>query len=399
MHNKRLSRLPALLFALVFVGILFAGLILFLLKPKATTSYYENRTLAELPDFSLRGLWDGSYFEELEDYISDHAVGRETLLELHTSLDLNVLQRPVVNDIVSSDGKLLAYYSDQPDTAEETAAASAAMADQCADVNDLVTSYGGTFLFVAVPSQTTYFADSYPWYLSEQAEQFDVQCDALSADLEERGVPFLDLSDVYDAMGHPEEFYSQTDHHYTYAGAFAAYQSILEQVNARSGLAFHIFTEDDLELETLPNPFLGSRLRKLYALWDSDENLTIGTFRQPVSFTRYDNGKQVESSCYALPETDTQDVSFTLYMGGDIAETVIQTDRDELPNLLIVGDSFTNPLETLLYASCNEMRSLDLRYYTEQSLYSYIEQYQPDVVLYVRDYSVLLSAEGNGTLE
>ena len=28
-------------------------------------------------------------------------------------------------------------------------------------------------------------------------------------------------------------------------------------------------------------------------------------------------------------------------MGGDIAETVIQTDRPELPNALIFGDSFT----------------------------------------------------------
>ena len=85
-----------------------------------------------------------------------------------------------------------------------------------------------------------------------------------------------------------------------------------------------------------------------------------------------------------------------LYMGGDIAETVIRTDRPELPNALIFGDSFTNPVECLAYYSFNELRSVDLRHYTVQSLSDYIAAYQPDVVLCVRDYQSLLLREFNG---
>ena len=96
------------------------------------------------------------------------------------------------------------------------------------------------------------------------------------------------------------------------------------------------------------------------------------------------------------PETAGEDVTYSVYMGGDIAETVIQTDRPELPNALIFGDSFTNPVECLAYYSFNELRSVDLRHYTAQSLSDYIAAYQPDVVLCVRDYQALLSREFNG---
>ena len=108
------------------------------------------------------------------------------------------------------------------------------------------------------------------------------------------------------------------------------------------------------------------------------------------------DGAAAEATVYALPGSDAEPLTYGLYMGGDIAETVIQTDRPELPNALIFGDSFTNPVECLAYYSFNELRSVDLRHYTAQSLSDYIAAYQPDVVLCVRDYQALLSREFNG---
>ena len=85
-------------------------------------------------------------------------------------------------------------------------------------------------------------------------------------------------------------------------------------------------------------------------------------------------------------------------MGGDIGETIIDTNRPELPDILIFGDSFTNPLETLLWYSFNRMYSLDLRYYNAKSLREYIDMYKPDVVICVRDETVYLSTDGNGAV-
>lgn len=86
-----------------------------------------------------------------------------------------------------------------------------------------------------------------------------------------------------------------------------------------------------------------------------------------------------------------------LIWGGDIAETVIDTGRDELPSLLIYGDSFTNPVEGLMYYSFDEMRTVDLRHYKDMTLADDIALYQPDVVVGIRDYESLLFTDYNGS--
>lgn len=141
----------------------------------------------------------------------------------------------------------------------------------------------------------------------------------------------------------------------------------------------------------LSNRYIGSKSREVYDLWPHEERLSIGEVTENIPFRRWDNGAETAASLYTLPESEEEAVFYTAYMGGDIAETVIRTDRSELPNALIVGESFTNPVETLLWASFNETRSLDLRHYSEKSLEAYIEEYRPDVVICLRDDTVFLT--------
>ena len=153
-----------------------------------------------------------------------------------------------------------------------------------------------------------------------------------------------------------------------------------------------------MTFSALPNPYMGSRTRKLLGLRGNDEKLLTAAFREDIPFTRFDNGEEVAATVYALPATDTEPLTYELYMGGDIAETVLRTDRLERPSVLIFGDSFTNAVESLAYYSFDEMRSVDLRHYKTQSISDYIAAYQPDVVLCIRDYQSLLSQEYNGNL-
>ena len=86
-------------------------------------------------------------------------------------------------------------------------------------------------------------------------------------------------------------------------------------------------------------------------------------------------------------------------MGGDISETIIQTNRPDKPKILIYGDSFTNAVECVLWYGFDEMRSLDLRYYSEMPLSEYIAAYQPDYVVCIRDYEQLASSDFNGDFQ
>ena len=135
-----------------------------------------------------------------------------------------------------------------------------------------------------------------------------------------------------------------------------------------------------------------------YALHPTEDKIEIAYPKEEIPFSRTDNGVPTSAQIYSLPENDKTMVDYTVYMGGDIGETIIETSRPSLRKALIVGDSFTNPLETLLWMSFDETRSLDYRHYSEKNLLDYIKEYQPDVVITVRDESVYLSQEGNGAI-
>ena len=360
-----------------------------------TASYYENRTLAEKPALTWAGLWDGSFGAAAESWFSDHFPGRLTLLKADTALQMRL--RPVVNGAVLGGEVLLPFrdYGQWSPSAQAEAAAERGRAFGA--LNDYVRAEGGTFLFVGLPEQRTYFAEQYPAYLNSCAEETASASALFRQALTERDVPFLDMGEVYDVQGHSRENYSAVDHHYTFWGAWSAYRAVMERLNAL-GCGLTPLTREELDVQQLPNPCVGSRNRKLYNLWPNEERMYIGVQKDPVAYTRWDNGSPSETPLYVLPATAAEPVTYGMYMGGDYGETILKTDRPGLGRLLIFGDSFTNALEPLLYTSFDETRSLDLRHYQGGSLKDYIADYQPDVVVCVLNDSFYYTTTGNGAV-
>lgn len=364
---------------------------------KDTTAYYENRSLAAFPALTAEALWDGSLGTDLESWYSDHVPGRTTLLKADTAAQLDLLRRPAVNEVVIAGDVLLPLLSYDERAAEEYPALAAAAAEPFGKLSGFIRSYGGTFCYIGIPEQRVYFRDRYPDYLPRHETEAAAGDAAYAAAMTAAGVDFLDMGAVYDDQGHPAEYYSAVDHHYTYYGAYAAYRCVLGRL-AEGGLSLPVLTEEDLEFRELSNPYIATRNRKLYNLWPNTERAVVGVQKNPVPFTRYDNGEPSSKPLFVLPEADYLPATYNLYMGGDFAETVLETGRPDLPNALIFGDSFTNALETLLYASFNETRILDLRHYDEMSLREYLDQYRPDVVLCVQNDTFYYLSGGNNNV-
>ena len=72
-------------------------------------SFYENRNLAQLPRFSKESFISGEYFEGLGKYLEDQCEAREVLMKINTFVNMKILKRPVVNDIVVKDDILLPF--------------------------------------------------------------------------------------------------------------------------------------------------------------------------------------------------------------------------------------------------------------------------------------------------
>ncbi len=378
--------MKSLLKIFLFCGMIFSIPVITLLKEPATSSYYENRTLAVFPPFSIQAVMDGDYFSEVETYINDHLAGRNILLKLNTQKEL-ALHNPVVNDTVISGDLLLPYHGTVLDHYNEESMAQEL--EMLQTLNGYCSEHDMQFLYVAIPEQSNAFRDRYPNYLSNSSYADD----SLRTDFID-GLTALNIDHIQMAQylsADYDKFYSKTDHHYNLYGAYETYLRVMGYIN-ENYLTAPITT--DLSITPTSTQFLGSRNRKLFGLFPTDDALYTYTLEKPVPFERYDNGKSVAATVFS---ESNQNV-YGYYMGGDIAETIIRTNRPELPDVLVIGDSFTNALETILYTSFDEMRSLDFRYYTDKSIFEYLEDYHPDIILYVRDDLSYILTTGNGDL-
>lgn len=390
---KRFAQVAFLACFLAVILAVPAGTLLF--SKNNTSAYYENRALAEWPEITAEGILDGSLAQSLETWYSDHAPGRATLLKMDTFLSMDVLHRPVVNDIVTTQDVLVPFldYSEYTPAAYEATVSS--MSEPFSKLNQYIEETGGSFYFVGFPEQRIYFEDEFPDYLNNHENEAEAADTIFREALEDEGIAFLDMGEVYDDLGHPADFYSTVDHHYNYYGAYAAYRSILDTL-AADGWELPVLTEEDFTFRELPNPYIGSRNRKLYNLWPNEDRAVIAELKDPIAYTRYDNGELSDKPLYVLPAAEDLPTTYNLYMGGDFGETILETNRPELPDVLVFGDSFTNALETLLYTSFDEMRSLDLRHYTDKTLRDYITDYQPDIVICVMNDTFYYTPTGNG---
>ncbi|MEG1789610.1 MAG: hypothetical protein RR230_03015 [Oscillospiraceae bacterium] len=388
--DKLFIILGALFILCVLVGVL--------LKSAVGVSFYENRALAPLPVLNAESALDGGFSTDLQAYLTDRAPGRTLAIKAGTFFKLNVLRRPVVNGVAVTDDVLLQYNPYTTFGTDYIADAAAEVGGDLADLRDFIEELGGSFYYLGVPEQYSYFSARYPYYLDNRAWCLDIIHRDFSAALAKNDIEFIDMAEEYEKLGNPADFYFASDHHYNFPGAFAAYTALIERINSDRALPLPLLGEDDLSLTALPNPFLGSRNRELYGLRPMGDSLIIAEPKAALPFSRWDNGVSSEPRTNHVPYWSGDAVSYSVYMGGDFGETVIKTERPELPRALIFGDSFTNAIETLLYASFDETRSLDLRYYDAMTLREYLLDYRPDVVICVRDDTVYLYKTGNGNI-
>jgi hypothetical protein len=395
-----MKRVCQIILVIIFLGIISIMPVITKLQKTQAISQFENRKLAEMPVFSKTGLLSGEYFSKWETYLSDHIYGRNTWIKSYTYLNMMVLGKANINNIViGKDGFLLPFFAYDGKYENINSEKNLnKMAEQLRLLQDNITQYGGNFYFVGVPSQASYHRTEYPIHLRNYIDLMDRTEKLMFDNLDQLGVSYINMNKVFkkEPTG---EYYYKTDHHYNFEGAYTTYFEIIKSIGEKTEYNIQPPLEKaEMDIVTLPNPFGGSRNRQIYYMSATQEQIKIAYPKDKVSYEKYTNGK-ADDKLYYLKENKTEMINYTVYMGGDWAETVIKTNNNNLPNVLVFGDSFTNAIEPLLYTHFNETRVLDLRYYNKMSLYEYIDKYKPDVVLMVRDDLNYGNFEGNGSFK
>lgn len=373
----------------------FMGLILFfplgtVLGEKEEVSRFENRRLKDKPTYSREALLSGDYFSDLEDYLSDHLIFRKDMILFYTKLQLGLGQREVNNIVLGKDGALLPFFKEEDIMAEEEVREKTlAFGRNLLDLKEYLDEEEIDLVFVGLPNQPYYFEEAYPKHYRSNSDQYRLSSETLFSLLKEEEVNHLDLSPI---LKKEKDAYYKTDHHFNLKGTLISYREIVDYLN---GLGLDLgpwLANEDLEILDPGLEFFGSRNRQVYYLFDTEDRLMTYYPREKIPYEKFDN-KNPNQEFFKLENNPMG--SYTVYMGGDQGETIIRTQK-EGPSVLIVGESFTNALEPLLYTHFKESRILDFRYYKEKSLVEYLSGYRPDLVLIIRDSGQYVISDGNG---
>lgn len=262
-------------------------------------------------------------------------------------------------------------------------------------VNEHCASKGTAFVYMKTPNDVI---EGYTRLPTGVVSHQNANDDELLALFRQLGVDVLDLrqSMVEDGVD-PAGFFFTTDHHWTIESAFWAQGALLRHLEGR-GLEFPLMERNtdlaNFEVQVYEDWFLGSagrRTGRYYGGLD-DFSLILPAFDTELTHTApsrfdapvtgsfeevlVDKGFLGFDSSYQLSRYDAYLRSFTPLR-------VIENEAGA-GRVLVVQDSFGQPVSAFLALSCAEVTVLDFRYYTEMSLLEYLEQNGPyDAVVVV----------------
>ena len=227
-----------------------------------------------------------------------------------------------------------------------------------------------------------YLPDSYIKGTQDYIEYVDIINKEVSKD-----VDFIDAYELFKKnQDKYYDVYYQTDHHLNIRGAYQIFENIISKVN-KDGHNIKIGTLED-EYEIQNRVINGSYNRKIgQSVTGKNEELVLIPKNTTLQYTRKDSGEITTTPIFG--DGNTYAVA---YMGQDYAETVVDTTNDDAPNILFVGTSYTNVLESLSVYKFNKMVSIDYRdNKTGKSIADYVKEY--DI-----DYTVFICAQSTSSL-
>lgn len=319
--------------AALFCGLLLAAALGYLLLPKAGFSQQEKRFLAEAPALSWQSLTSGQWAEEAEDWMADHMPGRDFLVGLNAYFEL-LTGRQSGKDIRLVDDRLVEAPV-QPDDAA---------------LNCNLTAIR-RFAETANQSVTLALVPSAGWALGGT----DYPDEALITQANEQAGALLHPLDLLPLFRNHPELYYKTDHHWTSAGAYAAYRAFLES-QGRTPVP-----EEAFQKQVVPG-FQGSTYSRS-ALWLTPAE-PLELWQGPAECTVVNESQPDPHPGVFYQERLEEADKYTVFLDGNHGLVRIQNPTGQ-GKLLVIRDSFSNCLGCFLSQSYAQVVLADLRYYKQ----------------------------------
>ncbi len=333
----------------IFLVFIFVFAILLAVLPKQEYSQNEKRVLTLFPEFSMSALFDGTWFKDIETFVSDQFPFRDTFVGINAYYNLMTGRNGSNGVYKCSDGYLIADAEKIDFTRTER---NCQIMSEFAKNNNLpakliVVPTPGYIMDDVLPDNHTKYHDD---------EIFSVAQEKLD------GIELIDMREVFTEKKADAQLYFKTDHHLTTAGSYVMY----EQFCKAKGITP---VSDFSQIETLTD-FYGTNYSKSglwlekpddVEIWHSSNNYEYEVIVDDMT------EKNTYDSLYFYDHDKNMD-KYPVFLNGNHA--LVSIKNKSVTNgekLLIVKDSYSHCFSTFLCENYEEIHLVDLRYFRQST--------------------------------
>lgn len=359
--------------ALLFAGVLIGTQAAFWLLPRRSFSENEKRVLAQKPVISTESIADGSLFQNVEQYLSDHFPGRDGWVGANAYLEQAEGRGAVSSIVRGADGWLFpAPISDDRQILQDNMQAITAFAQ----------AQSVPVYLMAVPTAGAVVEDKLP----------DLHLDYPDADMLEQArrsagdsLHWLDVMEDFSTAEERDKLYYRTDHHWTTEGAYRAYRLLMQEMG-ESSVARDVFS-----VERVPD-FYGTSYSKSGLWLTPPDEIELWTDPDLQAVTSVHDGNRrepiVQQGMLFRDYLDQAD-KYPVFLSGNHARIHIETNVESDKRLLVVKDSYAHALAPFLAEEYRTIDLIDLRYFKRQTISDWMQAHPVDEVLFVYGLSSL----------
>ena len=339
------------------------GLTLLIRKPRLY-SENENRYLQQRPKLSAADIADGTWQNDITDYMSDQMPFRDTWTAMQAKTQLLLGKKDIGGVYIGKEGHYFEKITDD-DLSRLRYQSNLDAVAAAAKFEPTV-----PFSVMFVPSAGTIQTQ----YLPDHAELYDAEnLYALAQYSLQDSCTLVDCSEGLKAHK-DEEIYYRTDHHWTTYGAWFGYQAFMES----QGMTAKPF--EQMNVHPISTSFYGTLYSKVL---DADIIPdTVSLRYQPPQCSVTIDGQ--EAALYDMDALNAKD-HYEVFFGGNFGEIRIQTQSSGGKSLLIFKDSYANCFVPYLLDDYSTITMIDLRYSDGSWKDRLLEQ--PDQVLFLYEIS------------
>ncbi|MFC4304005.1 DHHW family protein [Cohnella boryungensis] len=407
-----MNKSTSIAYMAAFLAIIFGFAVASVLTPDQEFSTAENRALSKPPALSMEAIANRTFFEDMNQYVNDQLVIRDQMVRLYqlqqnsalfnSMLFENLLRAKephapedgtrikdsrLISNLVVTNRKWILPATDPVVHTDRIDEAAAKLNDAVLFANERHTE---TF-FIFNPSRTKALMHLYP--TSMQTDAY-ARSKAYFLSKLHKEMNVVNIGDRFDAYTRAqlEELYFETDHHWNIKGAFAAYQEMISQLSAKSSkFEGQPLSLSDIRVSRLSTgSFEGSYNSQInYAVNPRKADRTvIYEPKAPFEFDRFEvidkDGQRLLTGFndfYGFKRGRSTYSYGKIYGGDRRMITYENSNAGNSLNVLLLKDSFMNPLTPYLARHFNKLTVMDSRYYSEFSLRQVLTSERFDLLL------------------